>query len=138
MTAPPEQADVTGWDWFAVALLAGSGVLAGLLETLLVPLYIGATVFPVAVVLALGTNVLLPWLAHTAVPRTSAVLAPFAGWLVAAFGFGAVGRPEGDVILPGSPSSLEYVTYGVIIGGFLAGVATVIWLTTPRQAPRGE
>jgi hypothetical protein len=132
VTGEPERDDVNGWDWLAVALLAGCGVLAGLLETLLVPLYLGAVVFPVAVVLALATNVLLPWLARAAVPRTSAVLAPFAGWVLAVLGFGSIGRPEGDVILPGSPSSLEYVTYGVIIGGFLAGVATVVWLTSPR------
>jgi hypothetical protein len=128
----PDRREVTGWDWFAVVLLGGCGVLAGLIETLLVPLYVGATVFPLAVVLALLSNVLLPWLARTAVPTTPAVLTPFVGWLLAVLGFGAVGRPEGDVILPGSPSSLEYVTYGVIIGGFVAGVATVVWLTSPR------
>jgi hypothetical protein len=84
--------------------------------------------------MALVSNVLLPWLARAAVPRTLAVIAPFGGWLLAVLGFGAVGRPEGDVILPGSPSSLEYVTYGVIIGGFIAGVATVVWLTSPRPS----
>jgi len=136
VTADADRSEVTGWDWFAVALLAACGVLAGLLETLLVPLYVGATVFPLAVLLALVTNVLLPWLARAAVPRTPAILAPFAGWLLAVLGFGAVGRPEGDVILPGSRSSLEYVTYGIIIGGFIAGVATVIWLTSPPKASR--
>jgi hypothetical protein len=132
VTGVAEEPEVTGWDWFAVALLAACGVLAGLLETLLVPLYVGATVFPIAVVLALITNVLLPWLARIAVPKTPAVLAPFLGWLLAVLGFGTVGRPEGDVILPGSPSTLEFVTYGVMFGGFLAGLVTVLWLTTPR------
>jgi hypothetical protein len=134
MSGDPGPSEVTGWDWFTVALLAACGLLAGLLETMLVPLYLGATVFPLAVLLALISNVLLPWLAHAVVPRTPAVLAPFACWLIAVFAYGTVGRPEGDVILPGSPSSLEYVTYGVIFGGFVAGLATVIWLTTPRAA----
>ncbi|MDT4919008.1 MAG: hypothetical protein QOH89_3708 [Pseudonocardiales bacterium] len=134
MTAAPERAQVTGWDWFGVALLTASGVLAGLLETLLVPLYVGSTVFPVAIVMSLVSNVLLPWLARLLVPTTVGVLLPFGGWLLAVLVFGAAGRPEGDVILPGSPNSLSYVTYGVIIGGFVAGVATVIWLTAPRPA----
>ncbi len=136
MTELPPEHDVNGWDWLGVALLIGCGLLSGLLETLLVPLYLGSTVFPVAIVMALVGNVVLPYLAHALVPRAMAAVAPILAWLIAVVGFGGTGRPEGDVILPGSPSSLQFVTYGVIIGGFAAGAAAVIWLTTPRARDR--
>jgi hypothetical protein len=122
---------VTAWEWAGVAVIAACGLLAGLLETLLVPLYAGSAVVPVAVVLAVASNIALPRMARALVPRTMAALAPFAGWLVVVFGFGALSRPEGDVILPGGPSSLEFVTYGVLLGGALAGTATVVWLSPP-------
>jgi hypothetical protein len=133
MTPTRSDREITALDWAGVLLLAVCGVLASVLETLLVPLYLGSTVFPIAVVLAVATNVLLPWLAGELVPKTIAILAPLAGWLIGVLGFGSVARPEGDVILPGAPNSLAFVTYGVVIGGFLAGVVTVIWLTTPRH-----
>jgi hypothetical protein len=128
----------SGWDWLGVAVLAACGLLAGLLEALLVPLYIGATIFPVAVVLALVSNVVLPRLAHTLVPSTLAALLPFLAWLVVVIGFGVVARPEGDVILPGAPGSLEFVTYGVLLGGAVAGTATVVWLAGPVRPTSGR
>jgi len=130
--------EINGWNWAGVALLTLCGALAGLLESLLVPLYWGSRIFPVAIVLALVTNVVFPRMAGALVPRMSAVLAPFAGWLIVVVGFGVVTRPEGDVILPGAPNSLEFVTYGVLLGGALAGTVTVVWTSPPRrQAPHG-
>jgi hypothetical protein len=133
--APPPAA-VSVWDWAGVAVLAACGFLAGLLETLLVPLYAGSVIVPISVVAVLATNVALPWLARALVPRTSATLAPFAGWLLVVLGFGVLTRPEGDVVLPGSPSSLAFVTYGVLLGGALAGTATVVSLTPPPATRR--
>jgi MFS-type transporter involved in bile tolerance (Atg22 family) len=134
--APAEQR-FTGWDWLGVALLTGCGALAALLEALLVPLYLGSVVFPVAVVLALVSNVVLPWLAHQLTSSTAAMVAPLAVWLIVVFGFGGVSRPEGDVILPGSPNTLEFVTYGVLLGGAVAGLVTVLMLTTAKPRPKG-
>jgi hypothetical protein len=122
---------VTAWDRLGVLLVALSGALAALIEALLVPLYAGSVVVPVAIVLALASNVLLPRLAHALVPTTLAALAPFGAWLAVILGFGAFGRPEGDVILPGSPGGVEFVTYGVLLGGALAGTASVVWLMPP-------
>lgn len=141
MTLPeppaPEPADpVSAWDVIGVVVIALCGFLAGLLETLLVPLYAGSIVVPVSVALALASNVVLPRLARALVPRTMAALAPFGGWLIVVLGFGALTRPEGDVILPGSPSSLEFVTYGVLLGGALAGTATVVWSNPPPRATK--
>lgn len=128
--------EVTGWDWAGVLLLAACGALAGLLESLLVPLYWGSVIFPVAVVLAIAGNVVMPRLARALVPTTGAALAPFLGWLVVVVGFGVVSRPEGDVILPGAPGSLEFVTYGLLLGGALAGTVTVVWISPPKQINR--
>ena len=135
-TGPSTEDETTGWDWIGVALLTGCGALAGLLEALLVPLYWGSWIFPIAILLALVSNVLFPWLASSLVPRTSAVLAPFVGWLVVVVGFGVVSRPEGDVILPGAPGNLEFVTYGVLLGGALAGTMTVVLASPPKRVNR--
>jgi predicted PurR-regulated permease PerM len=124
-------------DWAGVALLMLAGALAGLLETLLVPLYAGSVVLPVSVVLAIASNVLLPRLARALVPRTAAALAPFLAWLLVVILFGVLARPEGDVVLPGSPAALQYVTYGVVFGGALAGTATLVMMTPPPPSRKG-
>jgi hypothetical protein len=137
LPAAPE-GPVTAWDRIGVALLALSGALAALFEVLLVPLYAGSVVVPVSVLLTLLSNSVLPWLARSLVPSTPAALAPFLAWLVVAVGFGVFGRPEGDVILPGAPSAIVYVTYAVLLGGTLIGTVTVVWLSPPpgRASPR--
>jgi hypothetical protein len=129
-------ADSTPWDWVGVALLAASAALAGLLEVLLVPLYVGSVILPVAVLFAVVGNVALPRLARVLVPRTLAAGAPFGAWLLVVVLFGVVTRPEGDVILPGSPSSVEFVTYGVLLGGTLAGTVTLVMLAPPPATRR--
>ncbi|HKC29603.1 MAG TPA: hypothetical protein VKB75_16430 [Jatrophihabitans sp.] len=130
MTFPP----VTTWERVALVLVTLAGALAGLLEALLVPVYVGATIVPLAVLLAVVSNVALPRLARALVPRTAAAVAPFVAWLIVMIGFGAIGRPEGDVILPGAPGGVAAVTYGLLIVGTLAGTATVVWLAPPPQS----
>jgi hypothetical protein len=132
-TATEARGEANELDWAGVAVLTLCGALAGLLESLLVPLYLGSTIFPIAIVFALGFNVALPRLALVLVPRMAAALGPFIGWLVVVVGFGAIGRPEGDVILPGAPGELSFVTYGVLLGGAFAGVATVVWFSPARR-----
>jgi hypothetical protein len=132
-----EPARPVALDWFGVAVLTMTGALAGLVETLLVPLYAGSAVVPVSVVLAIASNLALPRLARVLVPRTAAALAPFAGWLVVVILFGVLARPEGDVVLPGAPAALQYVTYGVVFGGALAGTATLVMLTPPPPGRKG-
>jgi hypothetical protein len=127
----PPTGPVSAWDWLGVALVSGCAAFAGLLEALLVPLYIGSVIVPVAVLLAVVSNVALPRLARSLVPKTVAAIAPFGAWLIVMIGFGAVSRPEGDVILPGAPASVEFVTYAVLLGGALVGTATIVWLTPP-------
>jgi hypothetical protein len=99
-------------------------MLAAALEVLLVPLYAGKTLVPVTVVLAVLINIALPLLARSIVPRGSAAFAPFAVWLLVVVIIGLFPRPEGDVILPGG-GALEWVGYGVLLGGTVAGTLTV-------------
>jgi hypothetical protein len=122
-----------GWAWAGVAVLCGCAVLAALLALFLVPLYVGTAVIPVAVVLALATNVALPRLARTLVETTMATLLPFACWLIVVIGVGVLTRPEGDVVLPGG-AGLQYVSYGVLLGGALAGTVTVALSGPSRRA----
>jgi hypothetical protein len=139
VNAPPSPAEpVKAWDWLGVALIAVCAAFAGLLEALLVPLYIGSVIAPIAVVFALASNALLPWLARSLVPSTLAMLAPFGTWLIVMIFFGSVSRPEGDVILPGSPGNLEFVTYGVLLGGALVGTVTIVWLAPPPATKKAR
>jgi hypothetical protein len=51
-------------------------------------------------------------------------------------GFGVMARPEGDVILPGAPGTVEAVVYGVLLGGALAGTVSVVTSAPPPPPPR--
>jgi len=113
-------------------LVCGCAVLAAVIEVLLVPVYAGSTPIGIAVVLALVSNIVLPRMAFAAVPRALAAAAPFVLWLVVAFLFGVYGRPEGDVILPGG-GSVQWVAYGVLLGGALAGTISVVFTVPPRS-----
>ena len=119
--------------WSGVVLLCLGAVLAGLLESLLTPLYAGTHVVPVAVLAAVVSNIAVPRLSCTLVPTLLATFLPFLAWLVVLIGFGIVARPEGDVILPGG--AVQWVSYGVMLGGALAGVATVVTVV-PARPPR--
>ena len=110
--------------WAGVALVSACAVLAAVLEALLVPLYAGSVVVPVAVVLAVAGNVALPRMAHALVPRAAAGLAPLLAWLAVMLLF-LQGRPEGDVVFPGQPAGAEWTFYGTLFGGALAGMVAV-------------
>lgn len=122
-------------EWAGVVLLCGCALLAALLEALLVPLYDGAAVVPVAVVAALVTNAAFPRMARALVASTVAAVLPFVTWLLVIVFFGVVTRPEGDVILPGGSGAVHWVSYGVMLGGALAGTVTVVVTTPPGRPP---
>ncbi len=123
-------------DRFGVGLIALVGALAGLLESLLVPLYAGSVVIPIVVALGVASNVLLPRMARALVPTTPAAAAPVLAWLIVVVGFGITVRPEGDVILPGG--DLQWVTYGLVLGGALAGTVAVALGAPPARGGRGS
>jgi hypothetical protein len=114
-----------GADWAGVALVTLCAALAALIEALLVPLYAGTVVVPVAVLLTLVGNVALPRMARTLVPTTFASAVPLLAWLLVMFLF-LYGRPEGDVAFPSRPGAVEWVFYGTLFGGVLAGIVAVV------------
>ena len=125
----------TAWlDRAGVGLVALCAALAAMLEALLVPLYIGSVVFPIAILFAILSNFALPRLARALVPSTPAAVVPFVAWLAVMIGFGLVTRPEGDVILPGG--TLQWVTYGVLFGGVLAAAVSIV-MSTPAPLAAG-
>jgi hypothetical protein len=126
--------DSPAWAWLGVALLCGCAVLAGILELFLVPFYAGSVLVPIAVVLAVASNIALPRLARTLVETTTATVLPFVFWLLTVIVVGVLPRPEGDVVLPGGGGGLQWVSYGVLLGGALAGTMTVALSGTRRPA----
>jgi hypothetical protein len=130
LTEPPPSPGPLNWAGIALITLCALG--AGVLEVLFVPLYIGSVVLPIAVVFSLWSNIALPRMAYRLVPTMIACALPFLGWLVVVIGFGVVGRPEGDVILPGGTDAVHWVSYGVMLGGALAGTISVVTAVPPR------
>lgn len=116
--------------WAGVALVAACAMLAALLEALLVPLYAGSVVVPVAVVLAVAGNLAFPRMARNLVPRTGASIVPLLAWLAVMLLF-LYGRPEGDVVFPGQPAGAEWTFYGTLFGGALAGMVAVATSVPP-------
>lgn len=121
-------------DWFGVALVCGVAALAALFELFLVPFYIGSVLVPIAVLFAVVSNAVLPRLSRALVPTTAAAVLPFAVWLIVVIAIGFFARPEGDVVLPGGGGA-EWVGFGMLVGGAVAGTITLVWLTPP-PAPR--
>jgi len=113
--------------------LCGCGALSALLELFLVPLYAGATLVPITVFFAVVGNIVLVLLGRELVPKGNARVLPFVVWAIVVLGITLFPRPEGDVILPGGGGGVEYVGYGVVLGGLAAGIVTSI-LTAPRPA----
>jgi hypothetical protein len=122
-------------DWLGVLVLVLCGLLSGLLDALLVPLYAGSVIVPLAVVTAVVGNVALPTLARMLVPRGGIAALPFVGWLIVVVVFGSVARPEGDVILPGAPGGAKWVSYGMLLLGTLAGAGTLLLASNPARPP---
>lgn len=124
----------TLFDWIAVVSLCASAMLAAVIELFLVPLYAGKTIVPIAVLIAVASNVVLPRLGRAVMATTAAAVLPFVSWLLVVVAVGWFARPEGDVVLPGGGGA-EWVGFAVTFGGALAGTITVV-ASAPPPAPR--
>ena len=120
-------------DWAGVVLLTACAALLAALEVFLVSLYVGSVIAPVSVLLAIVGNLVLPRLAFGLTATLTAAAAPFVTWLAVLFTFGLVPRPEGDVIVPGVGGA-QYVYLGALVGGIIAGTATLVICATPSVA----
>jgi hypothetical protein len=119
----------------ALVLVCLSAVLSGLLEVLFVPWYVGSTLVPVAAIAAVLGNVALPALAAAATGRAGAGIGALACWFFPVVVLTMYLRPEGDVIVLAQHDQ-EYTFYGLLLGGTVAGIATVAVLSR-RNRMRG-
>ena len=117
-------------------LLCAVAVLSALLEVLLVPLRDGTWLVPVAVLFALAGNVALPRLARAFVDTTAAMAAAFLSWLLPVLILALTPRPEGDVLIRAGAGE-QWVFYGVLLGGAVAGTATLVLHGAPRPGSSG-
>lgn len=117
-----------------VVVACAAAVLAGVLEVLLVPLRSGTVLLPVAILMSLGGNVIFPLIARKAYDTAAATVAPVVCWLVTVVALAMAPRPEGDVLVRGGNGE-QWVFYGVLFGGVVAGCATAV-LTAPRPVTR--
>jgi hypothetical protein len=104
-------------------IYAVAGVLSATIEILLVPLRDGTTLIPIAVLLAVAGNIALPRLSRTLTGTVVGALPPVIAWIVTLVILMST-RPEGDVLLPGG-GSVQWVSYGVMLGGLFTGLITV-------------
>jgi hypothetical protein len=125
----PAAPRVAALDWIGVLVLSACSVLAAILELMFIPLYAGSVLVPVAVAGAVTGNIVLPRLVWALVPSTRAAGLPLLAWLLVMLAVVVLPRPEGDVLLPGG--SMTWVTYGVLLGGALAGAVTLVVLSNP-------
>lgn len=131
--APREGADSPALAIAGLVLCGLTAVLAGLVEVLLSPLYVGRWLFPITLLLAVGTNVALPVIARDLVDSTVAATLPVILWLITVLVL-SLPRPEGDVLLPGG-GTLQWVSYGLVLIGGAAGAITIA-LTARRSRSR--
>jgi hypothetical protein len=110
-------------------------VLAATITTLLTPLYWGATVVPLAILLAAVANVVFPALVRGLGLSPLVAAVPFGLWLITVLVL-ASSRPEGDVLLPAGKGGQQAVTYGMLLAGALAGGVTIARLMVNSVPPR--
>jgi len=124
-------------DVLGIVAVALSAVLAAVIAVFLTPLYWGSVLVPLAIVVAIAANIVLPLLARRlGMPPIGSAL-PYVLWLLTVIVLGS-SRPEGDVLLPAGKGAQPLVTYGMLAGGALAGGLTVAILTMARPAGRRD
>jgi hypothetical protein len=117
-------------------LVGVAAVQSALLEVFFVPLRAGTVILPVSVLAAVVLNVLLPRLMYGVTQTRWATAVPAALWLVVVVGL-AMGRPEGDVVLPGTASGgIGVVAMAVLFGGTAAAAFGVAKAMPPPAARR--
>lgn len=119
-------------DWGLVALLAACGLLSGLIETLLVPLYVGSQLLPVSVVIAIVVNYLLCSSSARTIGRPIGAVITLVLWVLPVLILPEVQPAGGDVLILGGSSTQQYVYYALILLGAGAGIVAVVRTIGPR------
>ncbi|HEY7048689.1 MAG TPA: hypothetical protein VH373_15825 [Jatrophihabitantaceae bacterium] len=122
-------------DIAGIVAVALSGVLAAVIAVFLTPLYWGTFLSPLAIVVAIAANIVLPLLARSLGMSPIGSALPYVLWLLTVIVLGT-SRPEGDVLLPAGNGAQPLVTYGMLAGGALAGGLTVAIMTLGRATAR--
>ena len=95
------------------------------------PVRHGSTLVPIAVPLAIASNVALPRLARILNGRTWAAAVPAVAWAAMVVVM-LSSRREGDVLVTAEPSDLKYVAYAMFFGGVISAFLTIA-MTNPRR-----
>ena len=115
-----------------------TALLAGLIEVLLTPLYLGRWLFPITLVLAVVTNVALPLLARRFIDATVAATIPVVVWLLTVLLL-SLPRPEGDVLLPGGSGAPGVgVLRSVLVGGTAGAITIALTARRSRSGPPAQ
>ena len=91
---------------------------------LLTPFRVGTALVPVAVVLAVALNALLPGLAYALARTRGAAAVPVVVFAVVAWSPSVA--PGGDVLLPGGSSWQTTISFGVLLLGLLTGIVAAL------------
>ena len=114
-----------------IVLCCVSAALAAAIAVLLTPFYLGAVIVPIAILVAIASNVVLPLISRNLTDSTLLAALPLIVWIVAVVVL-SLPRPEGDVLLPGGKGGQLAVSYGVVLTGVVAGMVTLT-LSSPRR-----
>jgi hypothetical protein len=107
-----------------VTVVAVVAALAAIIEILLTPLYLGSVLFPITVLLAIVTNVVLPRLAREILDSPLAGAAPVIVWFIVVVVLGFF-PAHGSVLLPGGGAGQTFSSLGTVFLGLIAGVVTL-------------
>jgi hypothetical protein len=112
---------LSAFDRVVFGLLLLDAVVLALVELLFLPLFIGATPFPVTAAVAVVTTPLLVALAGRLSSRTRVAAAPLVVWFLTVFVFGGFG-PGGDTVLLGDWRALLLIGGGALPSAMMLGI----------------
>jgi hypothetical protein len=119
----------------AVAVFCLVGLLSAVVEVLLIPLHVGAHIFPVTVLIAVVLNAALPGLVARTVEWRAAIALPIVVWVIAVIVLGFANTGHGSVLVPGYGAD-EYVGLALFFVGALVGFVSVVRERGPAREVR--
>jgi len=119
-------------DYLLLALICLTSAVAGVIELLLVPRYLGGTIFPICVPLAMLTTYALPMLGFWLTRAAKGAVLPLVCWIVPVLVLGFWSRPDGDVVIAGGNSE-QWVALVMIVAAMVVGFRVVIVGTLPPR-----